>query len=162
MTSCRVEVTRFWVCFDGHGGSKLALDRARMESVCSWSRKDKDSGRTSRKNPHAHKIIRLALPPTPSKSHPWSNASVERNFRRTFRTIGPYKFPQEQVWTNDWSIWISPEIRMDQWRSKFSESFSLDRYWSIECSPLSPPPKRRNFMGMGVFQQKELKNARRP
>ena len=27
-------------------------------------------------------------------------------------------------------------IRMDQWRSKFSESFSLDRYWSIECSSL--------------------------
>ena len=25
---------------------------------------------------------------------------------------------------------------MDQWRSKFSESFSLDRYWSIECSSL--------------------------
>ena len=27
---------------------------------------------------------------------------------------------------------------MDQWRSKFSESFSLDRYWSIE-SRLSFP-----------------------
>ena len=26
---------------------------------------------------------------------------------------------------------------MDQWRSKFSESFSLDRHWSIECSSLS-------------------------
>ena len=25
---------------------------------------------------------------------------------------------------------------MDQWRSKFSESFSLDRYWSIECPSL--------------------------
>ena len=25
---------------------------------------------------------------------------------------------------------------MDQWRSKFSESFSLDRYWSIEYSSL--------------------------
>ena len=25
---------------------------------------------------------------------------------------------------------------MDQWRSKFSKSFSLDRYWSIECSSL--------------------------
>ena len=25
---------------------------------------------------------------------------------------------------------------MDQWRSKFSESFSLDRYWSIERSSL--------------------------
>ena len=70
------------------------------------------------------------------KSHPWTNASVGGNFRRTFRTIGPYEFPQEKVWTNDWSIWISPEIRMDQWRSKFSESFSLDRYWSIECSSL--------------------------
>ena len=42
-----------------------------------------------------------------------------------------------QVWTNDWSWWISPEIRMDQWRSKFSERFRLDRHWSIECSSLS-------------------------
>ena len=34
---------------------------------------------------------------------------------------------------------------MDQWRSKFSESFSLDRYWSIECSSLSAMVlKRKN------------------
>ena len=58
------------------------------------------------------------------------------NFRRTFRTVGPYEFLQEKVWTNDWSIWISPELSMDQWRSKFSESFSLDQCWSIECSSL--------------------------
>ena len=38
------------------------------------------------------------------KGHPWTNTSVEGNFRRTFRTIGPYEFPQEKVWTNDWSI----------------------------------------------------------
>ena len=31
---------------------------------------------------------------------------------------------------------VSPEIRMDQWRSKFSQSFSLDRHWSMECSSL--------------------------
>ena len=31
---------------------------------------------------------------------------------------------------------FSGEIRMDQWRSKCSESFGLDRYWSIECSSL--------------------------
>ena len=36
-----------------------------------------------------------------------------------------------------WSIWMSPGKCMDQWRSKFSESFSLDRYWSIECSSLT-------------------------
>ena len=30
---------------------------------------------------------------------------------------------------------------MDQRRSKFSESFSLDRYWSIECSSLRPAAK---------------------
>ena len=30
---------------------------------------------------------------------------------------------------------------MDQWRSKFSESFSLDRYWSIECSSCTKPFK---------------------
>ena len=78
--------------------------------------------------------------PSSGKSHPWTNTSVGGNFRRTFRTIGPYEFPQEKVWTNDWSIWISPEIRMDQWRSKFSESFSLDRHWSIECSSLFFPP----------------------
>ena len=51
-----------------------------------------------------------------------------------------------------WSIRISPGKGMDQWLvhtnfprnrygamalvSKFSESFSLDRYWSIECSSL--------------------------
>ena len=28
------------------------------------------------------------------KSHPWTNASVGGNPRRTFRTIGPYEFPQ--------------------------------------------------------------------
>ena len=38
------------------------------------------------------------------KSHPWTNTSVGGNFRRTFRTIGPYEFPREKVWTNDWSI----------------------------------------------------------
>ena len=32
------------------------------------------------------------------------NASVGGNFCRTLRTIGPYEFPQEKVWTNDWSI----------------------------------------------------------
>ena len=73
---------------------------------------------------------------TAGRSHPWTNTSVGGNFRRNFRTIGPYEFPQPKVWTNDWSIWISPELSMDQWRSKFSESFSLDRYWSIECSSL--------------------------
>ena len=80
----------------------------------------------------------LSVTPLPlsGKSHPWTNTSVGGNFRRTFRIIGPYEFPQEKVWTNDWSIWISPEIRMDQWRSKFSESFGLGRYWSIECSSL--------------------------
>ena len=70
------------------------------------------------------------------KSHPWTNTSQDRNFQRTFRTIGPYDFPQEKVWTNDWSIWISPGKGMDQWPSKFSESFGLDRYWSIECPSL--------------------------
>ena len=58
---------------------------------------------------------------------------------RTLGIIGPYELPQEMVWTNDWSIWISHEIGMDQWRSKFSESFSLDRYWSTECSSLDNP-----------------------
>ena len=29
---------------------------------------------------------------------------------------------------------------MDQWPSKFSESFGLDRYWSIECSSLPGTP----------------------
>ena len=28
--------------------------------------------------------------------------------------------------------------------------------------PRTPPSERRNYMGMGVFQQKEPKNARRP
>ena len=71
---------------------------------------------------------------TAGKSHPWTNASVGGKFRRTFRTIGSYEFPQEKVWTNDWSIWMCPEISMDQWHSKFSESFSLDRHWPIPCA----------------------------
>ena len=29
-----------------------------------------------------------------------SHTSVEGNFRRRFRTIGPYEFSQEEVWTN--------------------------------------------------------------
>ena len=38
------------------------------------------------------------LPPSVTgKSHPWTNTSVGGNFRRTFRTIGPYKFPQEKL-----------------------------------------------------------------
>ena len=40
----------------------------------------------------------------PGKSHPWTNTSVGGNFGRTFGTIGPYEFPQEKVWTNDWSM----------------------------------------------------------
>ena len=58
---------------------------------------------------------------------------------------------------------------MDQWRSKFSESFSLDRHWSIERSSLSETPsgaprqaplqmKHQNFIsasswGSGVASQ---------
>ena len=42
-----------------------------------------------------------------------------------------------------WSIQISPGKGMDQWRSKFSESFSLDRYWSIECSSLKEIDEKR-------------------
>ena len=30
---------------------------------------------------------------------------------------------------------------MDQWRSKFSESFGLDRYWSIERASLGQGPR---------------------
>ena len=61
--------------------------------------------------------------------------------KRGENLVGPYEFPQEKVWTNDWSIWISPEISMDQWCSKFSESFSLDSYWSIKCSSLENWPQ---------------------
>ena len=41
---------------------------------------------------------------TTGKSHQWTNTSVGGDFRQTFRTIGPYEFPQEKIWTNDWSI----------------------------------------------------------
>ena len=84
-----------------------------------------------------------------------------------------------KLWKNfqdHWSIRIYPgkgmdqwlvhmnfptDISMDQWRSKFSKSFSLDRHWSLECSSLwcsfpcfvyekrqgkSPPQKRRTVM----------------
>ena len=56
---------------------------------------------------------------SPGKSHPWTNASVGGNFRKTFRTIGPCKFPQEKVWTK-WLVHMNfPEICRDQWRSKW-------------------------------------------
>ena len=53
----------------------------------------------------------VALSCGAGKSHPWTNTSVGGNFRRTFRTIGPYEFPQgpmigpyefplKFVWTN--------------------------------------------------------------
>ena len=41
----------------------------------------------------------------------YGNTSVGENFRRTFRTIGPYGFPLEKVWTNDWSICQGPPNR---------------------------------------------------
>ena len=40
----------------------------------------------------------------------WEEPSMDQyqcrgeTLRRTFRTIGPSEFPQEKVWTNDWSI----------------------------------------------------------
>ena len=71
----------------------------------------------------SHQQLRFGVFREAGKSHPWTNTSVRGNFRKTFRTIGPYKFPQENVWTNDWSTRISPETSMDQWRSKFSEKF---------------------------------------
>ena len=52
---------------------------------------------------------------------------------------------------------------MDQWRSKFSESFALDRHWSIECSSLESPSrttetkisqKRKFSAGRGGFNSK--------
>ena len=49
--------------------------------------------------------------------------------------IGPYEFP--------------PEISMDQWRSKFFESSSLDRYWSIEFSSLYGLPGK---IGSEIFK----------
>ena len=52
---------------------------------------------------------------------------------------------------------------MDQWRSKFSESFSLDRYWSIECSSLRysgfRAQKTKNIFSVHLPQDKRsLKN----
>ena len=46
------------------------------------------------------------------KSHPWTNASVRGKLWKNFQ--------------DHWSIRSSPGKGMDQWRSKFSESFSLD------------------------------------
>ena len=53
-----------------------------------------------------------------------SGPLVHTNFprKRNGPMIGPYEFP--------------PKIGMDQWCSKFSESFSLDRYWFIERASL--------------------------
>ena len=72
--------------------------------------------------------------------------------------IGPYEFPTE--------------ISMDQWRSKFSESFSLDRHWSIECSSLQkfkkplpipephPPNVPRKTRGKGRGTSLGLRSTR--
>ena len=83
-------------------------------------------------------VYKNQSPIYPGKSHPWTNTSVGGNFRRTFRTIWSIRIsPGKVVWTNDWSIWISlPKLVWTKWRSKLSESFSLDRCWSIECSSL--------------------------
>ena len=50
------------------------------------------------------------FPSNTGKSHPWTTTSVGGTFQRTFKTIGPYKFRQEKVWTNDWSMCISPKL----------------------------------------------------
>ena len=39
---------------------------------------------------------------------------------------------------------------MDQWPSKFSECFGLDRYWSIECSSLFSLEKNNQRFRKGV------------
>ena len=44
-------------------------------------------------------------------------------------------FPENKA-PRDWSIWISPEIHMDQWLPKLSESSGLNRHRPIECSSL--------------------------
>ena len=50
--------------------------------------------------------------------------------------------------------------------NKFSEQFSLKIKLALSPPPSKkpqhPPPKRRNFMGMGVFQQKEPKKCQAP
>ena len=67
------------------------------------------------------------------KSHPWTNTSVGGNFRKSFRTIGPYEFPRKRYGPMI-GPYEFPRNSYDQWgsTSKFSESFSLDRHWSIE------------------------------
>ena len=60
----------------------------------------------------------------PGKSHPRTkNTSVGGNFRRTFRTIGHTNFPPGNSY--------GPIIAQSSLKV-----FSLDRYWSIECSSL--------------------------
>ena len=135
----------------GHGPLKICFSKGKDDDhdqdflkkdllhIWSWS-SDKSSS-------FIVACIKNSSPPPlmSGKSHPWTNTSVGGNFGRTFRTIGPYEFPQEKVWTNDWSIWISPGKDMDQWPSKFSESFGLDRHWSIECSSLWCNDSRNHY-----------------
>ena len=55
---------------------------------------------------------------------------------RNFQDHWSIRSSQEKVWTNDWSICISPEVGMDQWSLKFLKSFPLHWYWSTDGSSL--------------------------
>ena len=60
------------------------------------------------------------------------------------------------------SLRPSPGKGMDQWRSKFSESFSLDRHWSIECSSLLWHGHVADILILSVWWRRKGSRARKP
>ena len=73
--------------------------------------------------------------------------------RRNPSKLPPYFFLCENA-END--QFLSKKVHGFPVRTPICHIVPMSRIYS------PPPPKRRNFMGVGVFQQKEAKNARRP
>ena len=110
-----------------------------------------------RKNPRAHKNKIGTPPPPPQKPPPkkeefYGHGFFQQKerifFKASIKLAQPFSGPRigghEFYGHKDFSdIRISPGKGMDQWRSKFSESFGLDRHWSIECSSLTAPTERK-------------------
>ena len=92
---------------EGWGLGLADLIRTRFDLILTRFEPEKaDFGSESGQNPGQNQVRGRGLGGgrvQTGKSHPWTNTSAGGNFR-TFRTIGPYEFPQEKVGTNDWSI----------------------------------------------------------
>ena len=115
----------------------------------------------------------------------WEEPSMDQyqcrgNLRRTFRTIGPYEFPQEKKWTNDWSICMSPKLawttatqvlwKFQSWpvlvhRVLFpgqKSAKSGKRGFGVDDTPFPPPQKGRfESKTLGVATPRFWERARK-